>query len=73
MRLDCDQCHGTGTANGHRCPCREEDDRAQALRRRMGIVRKPPAAIPLDTGRYKPPPQRHKPHGKTSHGVIAPD
>ena len=40
MRLECDQCNGTGTANGHRCPCREEDDKAQALRSRMGIVGK---------------------------------
>lgn len=40
MKLDCDQCHGTGTAGGHRCPCREEDDKARALRSRMGIVGK---------------------------------
>jgi hypothetical protein len=68
MHLDCDQCHGTGTANGHRCPCREEDDKAHALRSRMGIVRKRPTAAPADAGGYKPPPQNNKSLGKRPQG-----
>ena len=64
MKLDCDQCHGTGTAGGHRCPCREEDDKAQALRSRMRIVRKPPAKAAPDAGGYKPTPQTRQRLGK---------
>ena len=60
MRLDCDQCNGTGTANGHRCPCREEDDKARALRSRMGIVPKLPTKAAPDAGGRKPPPQPNK-------------
>ena len=73
MQIDCDQCGGSGMANGHRCPCREEDDRAQALRSRMGIVRKPPTAAPADAGRYKPLPQTRGRRGKPFHGEKAHD
>ena len=66
MRLECDQCNGTGTANGHRCPCREEDDKARALRSRMGIVRKPPTKAAPDAGQYKPPPQTQQRLGNRS-------
>lgn len=68
MRIDCDQCGGSETANGQRCPCREEDDRAQAMRSRMGIVKKPPSKAPLDAGAYKPSSQINKGRGKPSHG-----
>ena len=71
--LECDQCNGTGTANGYRCPCREEDDKAQALRSRMTIVRKPPTKAALDAGGYKPTPQTHGRRGKRSHGVSEHD
>jgi hypothetical protein len=73
MRLECDQCNGTGTANGHRCPCREEDDKAQALRSRMGIVRKPPTAAPADAGGYKPTPQTRGSLGKRRQGQTVQD
>lgn len=33
-------------ANGHRCPCREEDDAAQALRSRMRLVKTTPRRSP---------------------------
>jgi len=66
MRIDCDQCGGSGNANGHRCPCREEDDKARALRSRMRIVKKPPTAAPADAGGYKPPPKTNGRAGKRS-------
>ena len=69
MRIDCDQCGGSGNAGGHRCPCREEDDRAQAMRSRMTIVRKPPTKAAPDAGGYKPPPQTHGRAGKPSQRV----
>ena len=66
--IECDQCGGSGMANGHRCPCREEDDKAQALRSRMGIVRKPPTAAPADAGGCKTPPLTREGHGKPFRG-----
>ena len=71
--IDCDQCGGSGDANGHRCPCREEDDKAQAMRSRMRIVRKPPTAAPVGAGGYKPTLHTHGRAGKPSQRVEIPD
>jgi hypothetical protein len=71
MRIDCDQCGGSGNANGHRCPCREEDDKAQALRSRMAIVRKPPTKAAPDAGGHKSPPQTQQRLGNRSQSPQA--
>lgn len=39
MIYECEQCKGTGyLPKGQRCPCREEDDKAEVLRKGMRVI-----------------------------------
>ena len=38
MIYECEQCDGSGWIKGQRCPCREEDDKAEERRSRIRLV-----------------------------------